>query len=143
MTERRRLHAILISMTCSGLVLAFCAAFAGSAGSLAVAAPRNAPKCTIDIAEGKQSDCALLKANHEWILWSNSAAKVRSVHFKASENPFMEKSCWDVDAGARARSGPVALNAAAKTYVAFLSDAPCAANPADVGGHGTIKVSVQ
>jgi hypothetical protein len=143
MRERRRLPAILFSMTGWGLALVYCAASAGSAGSLAVAAPRNAPKCTIDIAEGKQADCALVKANHEWILWSNSAARVRSIHFKASENPFMEKSCWDVDAGARARSGPVTLNAAAKAYVAYLSDAPCAANPPDAASHGTIKVIVQ
>jgi hypothetical protein len=143
MRERGRLHAILFSMTCCGLLLVFSAAIAGSAGSLAVAAPRNAPKCTIDIAEGKQADCTLLKANHEWILWSNSAAKVRSVHFKASDNPFMEKNCWDVDAGARARSGPVALGAVAKTYIAYTSDAPCAANPPDAASHGTIKVIVQ
>jgi hypothetical protein len=143
MRERGRLHAILLSMTCCGLMFVFCAAIAGSAGSMAVAAPRISVKCTIDIAEGKQADCTLVKANREWILWSNSAAKVRSVHFKANENPFVEKSCWDVDAGARARSGPIGLSAAAKTYVAYVSDSPCAANPPDVASHGTIKVIVQ
>lgn len=92
---------------------------------------------------GKESDCALVKAKDEWILWMNSDSKPRSIHFKSDDNPFTEASCWDVAPGARARSGPVALNAALKTYVSYTSDAPCSANPPPDNGRGTAKVTVQ
>jgi hypothetical protein len=73
----------------------------------------------------------------------NSSSKPRSVHFKSDDNPFTEKSCWDVGAAARARSGPIALIAASKTYVAHTSDAPCDSNPPSSSSRGTPKVIVQ
>jgi len=111
-------------------------------GSSALPPVRTA-KCTIDIAAGKQSNCTLIKANHEWILWSNSAATSRSIHFKTDANPFSESSCADVGPDARARSGPIALNAAPKVYVAFTSDISCDSNPPSDPVRGTIKVTVQ
>jgi hypothetical protein len=101
------------------------------------------PKCTIDMAEGKASDCTLVKANHEWILWSNTTAKPRSIHFKSDDNPFSESSCWDVGAGARERSGPIALNAVPRTFVSYMSSVPCNANPPSVATRGTSKVIIQ
>jgi hypothetical protein len=143
MRERGWFLANLLLATGFSLLFVFCASIAVSAGPKAMPAVRNAPKCTIDIADGKQSDCTLVHANHEWILWSNSAAKPRSVHFKSNENPFTETSCWDVAPGARGRSGPTSLSAALKTYLAYTSDAPCAANPPSDSSRGIIKVTVQ
>ena len=119
MRQRNRFLAALLSTACFGLVFAFAAALASPAGSSALPPVRTA-KCTIDIAAGKQSNCTLIKANHEWILWSNSAATSRSIHFKTDANPFSESSCSDVGPDARARSGPIALNAAPKVYVLSL-----------------------
>jgi hypothetical protein len=132
----------LRSMTCFGFVLAFCASIASPESSRATPPVRTA-KCTIDIAAGKESDCTLVKANHEWILWSNSAATPRSIHFNTDGNPFAERSCVDIDPGARARSGPIALNAALKAYVAYTSDVACDSNPPSNPNHGTLKVTVQ
>jgi hypothetical protein len=140
--QQSRLHAILASITSLGLILIFCTATANSARSGSAPAVRTA-KCTIDIADGKESDCTLIKANDEWILWMNSASKPRSIHFKSDENPFTEKSCWDVGPGARARSGPIALNAALKAYVGHTSDVPCDSNPPSNANRGTPKVIVQ
>ena len=140
MRERSRLHAVVLSIVCFGLMFVFCTPVATPAGSSALPPVRTA-KCTIDIAAGKESDCTLIKANHEWILWSNSSSSPRSVHFKSDGNPFAESSCSDVDAGARARSGPIALNAAPRTYVAFTSDVACDSNPPS--DHGALKVIVQ
>lgn len=142
MRQRNWLHAALLSITCSGLMFVFVASIARPAGSSALPPVRTA-KCTIDIAAGKESDCTLIKASHEWILWSNSAAKPRSIHFNTDGNPFAEGSCSDVDPGARARSGPIALNAVPKTYVAYTSDILCDSNPPSSPGRGTIKVTVQ
>lgn len=140
--EQSWLHAILRSLTCAGLMLMFCASIASSARSGSAPAVRT-PKCTIDIADGKESDCTLIKANDEWILWMNSAPSTRSIHFKSDDNPFTEKNCWDVQAGARARSGPIALNAASKTYVGHTSDVPCSSNPPSNANRGATKVIVQ
>src|SRR5580704_18817608 len=115
-------------------------AVASPAGSGAVPAVRT-PKCTIDMAQGKESDCTLIKANHEWILWSNTTSKPRSIHFKSDDNPFSEGSCRDVGAGARERSGPIGLNATPKTYVSYISSVPCAANPPSVANRDTSKVT--
>jgi hypothetical protein len=133
-------HAVVLSIACFGLVFVFCTSVATPAGSTPPPPVRTA-KCTIDIAAGKESDCTLIKANHEWILWSNSSSSPRSVHFKSDGNPFAESSCSDVGAGARARSGPIALNAAPRTYVAFTSDVACDSNPPS--DHGALKVIVQ
>src|SRR5271156_6510245 len=111
--QQSRLYGILSLLACFGLVFMFCALIASPARSKSAGAVRTA-KCTVDIADGKESDCTLIKANDEWILWMNSSTNPRSVHFKSDENPFTEKSCWDVAPGARARSGPVALTAALK-----------------------------
>jgi hypothetical protein len=73
----------------------------------------------------------------------DSSSVPRSIHFKSEENPFSESSCWDVAAGARARSGPVALNAALKAYVGYTSDAPCHSNPPSHADGGSAKVVVQ
>ena len=142
MRQRSGLHATLLSTICFGLMLVLCTSIASPAGSSALPPVRTA-KCTIDIAAGKESGCILVKANHEWILWSNTAATARSIHFKTDGNPFAERSCSDVDPGARARSGPIALNAAPKTYVAYTSDIPCDSNPPSDANHGTLKVIVQ
>lgn len=141
-TQQSWLHAILPSLTCVGLMLAICASTASPAGSGSAPAVRTA-KCTIDIADGKESDCTLVKANDEWILWMNSASNARSIHFKSDENPFTEKSCWDVVPGARARSGPIALNAAPKAYLGHTSDVPCNSNPPSDANRGTLRVIVQ
>jgi hypothetical protein len=140
--KRNWLHAILASIASLGSILVFCTATASPARSGSAPAVRTA-KCTIDIADGRESDCALVKANDEWILWMNSASKPRSIHFKSDENPFTEKSCWDVAPGARARSGPIALNAASKTYVGHTSDVPCDSNPPSNANRGAAKVIVQ
>jgi hypothetical protein len=140
MRARSRLHAIVLSIGFFGLAFVFCTWIATPAGSSALPPVRTA-KCTIDTAAGKESDCTLIKANHEWILWSNSSSNPRSVHFKSDGNPFAESSCADVGAGARARSGPIALNAAPRTYVAFTSDVACDSNPPS--DHGVLKVIVQ
>jgi len=142
MRQRSRLHAALLSMTCFGTMFMFCAAFASPAGSGAIPAVRT-PKCTIEIAAGQESDCTLIKANHEWILWSNSSSKPRSIHFKSDDNPFTERGCWDIDPGARERSGPIALNAALKAYVSYTSGVPCASNPPSDANRGTSKVIIQ
>jgi hypothetical protein len=138
--ERSRLLAVVLSTTCFGLMFVFCTSIAIPAGSSALPPVRTA-KCTIDIAAGKESDCTLVKANHEWILWSNSFSSSRSVHFKSDGNPFAESSCADVGPGARARSGPIALNSAARTYVAYTSDVACDSNPPS--DDGALKVIVQ
>ncbi|HWZ53259.1 MAG TPA: hypothetical protein VNV84_00785 [Candidatus Acidoferrales bacterium] len=143
MQNRRGLPSILLSIACFALLSIFCASIASHAASTAIAPPTREPKCTIDLADGKGSDCTLAKANHEWILWSNSAPKLRSIHFKPDENPFTEKNCWEVEPGARARSGPIALQAAAKVYIAYTSDVPCAANPPSNPNRGTLRVAVQ
>jgi hypothetical protein len=140
MDRRRRIQASLRWIGYFGLMCVFCALIANRAGSTSPPAVRTA-KCTIDIADGKGSDCTLIKANDEWILWMNSSSAPRSVHFKSDNNPFTEKSCWDVEAGARARSGPIALNAPAATYVAYAADAVCGSNPTSNTGAG-IKVSI-
>jgi hypothetical protein len=140
MEQRSCIHAALVSIVCFGLTLAFCAPTATPASSRTTAAVRTA-KCTVDIASGKESDCTLIKAKDEWILWMNSSSKTRSVHFKSDDNPFTESSCWNVEPGARARSGPVALSAAAKTYVSYTSDVPCGSNPPS--DSGAAKVIVQ
>jgi hypothetical protein len=140
MRERSRLHAVVLSTTCFGLMFVFRTWIATPAGSSALPPVRTA-KCTIDIAAGKESDCTLIKANHEWILWSNSSSSSRSVHFKSDGNPFAESSCADVGPGARARSGPIALSAAARTYAAYTSDVACDSNPPS--DHGALKVIVQ
>jgi hypothetical protein len=129
----------LLFIPCWGLLLlmlAFGTSIASRAGS-------RSAKCTVDIADAKGSVCALVKANDEWILWSNTSSKPLSVHFKPSENPFMEKSCWDVDAGARARSGPATRAAAPKTYLAYSSAVSCGANPSSDTGHIASKVTIQ
>ena len=141
MVERRWVYSALVSMACFGLMLAFCIPRASDADSRPAAAVRTA-KCTVDIASGKESDCTLIKAKDEWILWMNSSSKTRSVHFKPDDNPFTENSCWNVEPGARARSGPIALSAAAKTYVSYTSDLPCGSNPPS-DGDGSAKVIVQ
>jgi hypothetical protein len=140
MRERSRLHAVLLSITGFGLMFVFCTWIAAPAGSTPLPPVRTA-KCTIDIAAGKEWDCTLIKANHEWILWSNSSSSPRSVHFKSDGNPFAESSCADVGAGARARSGPIALNATPRAYVAYTSDLACDSNPPS--DHGALKVTVQ
>jgi hypothetical protein len=144
MRRPSRLHAKknLLSMTCLGFLFAFCASTVSPGSSRAMPPVRTA-KCTIDIAAGKESDCTLIKANQEWILWSNSAATPRSIHFNTDGNPFAERSCTDIDPGARARSGPIALNAAPKTYVAYTSDVACDSNPPSDQNHGTLKVTVK
>ena len=111
--------------------------------SVAGRAPSRTPKCTVDIAAANGSACTVAKATDDWILWSNTSSKPLSVHFKPSENPFMEKSCWDVDAGARGRSGPIARATAPNTYVAYSSVVSCAANPPSDTGHVAAKVIVQ
>jgi hypothetical protein len=141
MRERNRLPATLLSIKCFGLMFVFCMSVASPAAPAAVTPVRTA-KCTIDVANGKGSDCTLIKAKDEWILWSNSASKPRSVHFKSNDNPFMEKSCWDVGVDARARSGPVARTAGPKAYVAYTSDVPCDSKPPDTS-RSTLKVIVQ
>lgn len=142
MKWRGWLYAIVASTGCFGLALMSGASTASPAGPGSAPAVRT-PKCTIDIAGEKESDCTLVKKNDEWILWMNSSSNLRSVHFNSDENPFTETSCWDVAVGARARSGPIALNAASKTYVAHTSDVPCASNPPSNANRGTIKVTVQ
>jgi hypothetical protein len=142
MKERSWLPAILSSITCLGLLLTFCPRPASPESSGSAPAVRTA-KCTIDIVDGKESDCTLIKANDEWILWMNSSSKPRSIHFKSDDNPFTEKSCWDVAPGARARSGPIALTAALRAYVAHTSDVPCDSNPPSNTSRGTPKVIVQ
>ncbi len=127
MEQRTWLHVVASSIICFGLIFVFGSLTAGRAGSRTASAVRTA-KCTIDIADGKESDCTLIKANDEWILWMNSSSTPRSVHFKSDENPFSENSCWDVAPGARARSGPAALSAKAKAYVAHTSDLRCGSN---------------
>ena len=140
MRERSRLRAVVLSIASFGLMFVFCTWIATPAGSGALPPVRTA-KCTIDIAAGKESDCTLIKANHEWILWSNSSSSPRSVHFKSDGNPFAESSCADVGPDARARSGPIALNAIPRTYVAYTSDVACDSNPPS--NHSTLKVTVQ
>jgi hypothetical protein len=142
MRQPSRFLAALLSTACFGLVFAFVASLASTAGSSALPPVRTA-KCTIDIAAGKASNCTLIKANHEWILWSNSAATSRSIHFKTDANPFSESSCADVGPDARARSGPIALNAAPKVYVAYTSDISCDSNPPSDPVRGTVKVTIQ
>src|SRR6202041_194725 len=111
--------------------------------SVASLGASRSPKCTVDIAAANGSACTVAKATDDWILWSNTSSKPLSVHFKPSENPFMEKSCWDVGAGARARSGPVTRAAAAKTYLAYSSEVSCGANPSSDTGHVASKVTIQ
>ena len=111
--------------------------------SVASQAASRTPKCTVDIGAANGSACTVAKASDDWILWSNTSSNPLSVHFKLSENPFMEKSCWDVDAGARARSGPIARAAAPQTYFAYSSEISCAANPPSATGHVAAKVAVQ
>jgi hypothetical protein len=142
MEMRRWLQLILVSITCFGLVCMFHTSAASPARPGSAPAVRT-PKCTIDIADGKESDCTLVKKNDEWILWMNSGPRPRSVHFKSDDNPFTEASCWDVAVGARARSGPIALTAALKTYIAHTSDAPCSSNPPSNTNRGTTKITVQ
>ena len=132
--------ATLLSILCfASLLLIF--VFGPSVARRAAAS--RTPKCTVDIAAANGSACAIAKATDDWILWSNTSSKPMSVHFKPSENPFMEKSCWDVDAGARARSGPIARAVAPNTYVAYSSGVSCAAKPPSDTGHVTAKVIVQ
>jgi hypothetical protein len=140
--RRDWLHGILSSITCVGLVFLFCPSTARPAAPGDASAVRT-PKCTIDIAAGRESDCTLIKANDEWILWMNSSSVPRSIYFKSDDNPFTEASCWDVAAGARARSGPAALNAALKAYVGYTSDVPCHSNPPSHTDGGTAKVMIQ
>ena len=132
--------ATLLSMLCfASLLLIF--VFGPSIAPRAAAS--RTPKCTVDIAATNGSACTVAKASDDWILWSNTSSKPLSVHFKPSENPFMEKSCWDVNPGARARSGPIARATAPNTYVAYSSGVSCAANPPSDTSHVAAKVAVQ
>jgi hypothetical protein len=131
---------IVLSIIFAGLAFEIGTPTASHAGSRA-GAPVRTPQCTVDIASGEESDCTLVKAKDQWILWMNSSAKLRSIHFKSDDDPFTEKSCWEVMPGARERSGPIALNAALKTYVSYTSDVPCGSNPPSNGG--VAKVVVQ
>lgn len=142
MRQRGQLRTISLAIIFFGLTMLLSTSFATPARS-SLLAPTRTAKCTIDIATGQPSECTLIKANHEWILWSNSAPALRSVHFKSDENPFTETSCWEVAPGARARSGPTALNVAAKTFVAYTSDVACASNPPSNATRGTVRVSIQ
>jgi hypothetical protein len=142
MRGRDRLSAISFAIIFFGLTSLISTSFATPAHS-SLLAPTRTAKCTIDIANGTPAECTLIKANHEWILWSNSAPALRSVHFKSDDNPFTETGCWDVAPGARARSGPTALNVAAKTFVAYPSDVPCASNPPSNTNRSTVKVIIQ
>src|ERR1700735_1094273 len=144
MRRSSRLHAKknFLSMTCLGFLFAFCASTV-SPGSSRATPPVRTAKCTIDIAAGKESDCTLIKARHEWILWSNSSTTSRSIHFKSDGNPLAESSCADVGPGARARSGPIALNAMPKAYIAYASDVACDSNPPSDSNHDTLKVIIQ
>jgi hypothetical protein len=146
MRQRSWLQATIFSMTCAVAILAavsiLSASIAVPAASTAITPTRTA-KCTIEIADGKGADCTLVKANHEWILWSNSASHLRSVHFKSDDNPFMEASCWDVAPGARARSGPIALNAASKAYFFYSSGAACDSKPPSDAKRAIARVIVQ
>ena len=130
---------IVLSMICAGVAFEVGAPAASHAGSRA-GAPVRTPQCTVDIASGKESDCVLVKAKDEWILWMNSSANLRSIHFKSDDNPFTETSCWEVQPGARARSGPIALNAALKTYVSYTSDVACSSKPPSNGGMAKVVV---
>ena len=140
MRHPNSLGGIVFSITCFLSTFILFGSIASPAGS-GVLPPVRSAKCTIDIAAGKESDCTLVKASHEWILWSNSGAAPRSIHFKTDGNPFAEASCSDVAPDARARSGPIALNAAPKTYVAYTSEVACDSNPPST--HSTLKVTVQ
>jgi hypothetical protein len=140
MKQGNRLPWIVLFMICAGLAFQIGAPAASHPGSRA-GAPVRTPQCTVDIASGKESDCTLVKAKYEWILWMNSASVLRSIHFKSDDNPFTEASCWEVRPGARERSGPIALNAALKTYVSYTSDVACGSNPPSNGG--VAKVVVQ
>jgi hypothetical protein len=142
--RKSRLCGILSCLTFLGLSFTFCTLIATPARSRSAgAAAVRTAKCTVDTADGKESDCTLIKANDEWILWMNSSSAPRSIHFDSGDNPFTEKSCWDVVAGARARSGPIALNAGLKTYVAHTSDVPCASNPPSNSNRDTARIIVQ
>lgn len=140
--QRSFLQAGVLSAACFGLMFSFLVSTAAPARSSAISPVRTA-KCTIDIAAGKQTNCTLVKANHEWILWSNSGATPRSIHFTTDANPFSESSCTDIGPDARARSGPIALNANPKTYVAYTSDVACDSNPPSHPDQGALKVIVQ
>jgi hypothetical protein len=142
MKKHTLLDAALLAMACFGMMALLHTTIGSPTGSGAVPAVRT-PKCTIDMAEGKATDCTLIKAKYEWILWSNTTSKPRSIHFKSDHNPFSERSCWDVGAGARERSGPIALNAVPKTYVSYLSGVPCSANPPSTANRSTSKVIIQ
>ena len=137
MRQRTWLHAAPLSLLCFGLLM-----FVFNT-SKASPSPVRTPKCTVDIADGKTSDCTLIKAKDEWILWSNSSPTSRSIHFKPNDNPFMEKSCWDVDPGARARSGPIARTATPKTYISYASGVPCASTPPSDANRSAPKVIVE
>jgi hypothetical protein len=139
MRRRNLLRAALLSISCLGLVVAMLT----FGTSIATRASSRSAKCTVDIGNGNSSECTLVKANDEWILWSNTSSKPRSVHFKVADNPFMEKSCWDVDTGARARSGPIARGSVPKAYFSYSSDVPCASNPPSDSNRGASKIIVQ
>ena len=130
------LHVTLLSLSCFGFMFVF-------GTSSANPAPTRTPKCTVDIATGKQSDCTVTKATDDWILWSNSSSAPRSVHFKSNANPFTEKACWDVEAGARARSGPIARGTTPNTFIAYMSGVACGSSPPSDPSGGSSKVTVQ
>jgi hypothetical protein len=123
-------------------------AFRSSASPGAKQAPQRDPKCKIDIANGKEKDCYLKKANDDRIAWYNSSPRDRSVHFKPNDNPFTGNSCWDVPKNTPSTNGvspgPIDPNAAVKSYTSYTSYILCADNPPSTDGvRGTPKVIIQ
>ena len=149
MRQRTGGYAVLLSIACLGSMFLLGSAFGNSAHSRAIPAPPTDPKCERDIANGKEKDCHLKKANDDRIVWYNSSTtRDRSVHFKPNDNPFSGKSCWDVPKNTPSNNGvspgPIDPSAPVKTYTSYTSDILCADNPPSTEGvRGTPKVIIQ
>jgi len=139
-------RATLDAITCFAFVLLFCLSFLSPAGSRAAAVPKS-NTCTMNIADKMETDCPLVKANDDRVLWTNTSSVPRSIHFDPNRDPFRKhKHCWDVPANAppnaTQKSGKILSTATPGEYLAYTSDIPCKSNPPD-SGRGTPKVIIQ
>ena len=147
MRQRNWNRAALLSIASFGLVFLLCFSFMSPAGSGVMAAPQTNPKCEVDIAAGKETDCTLTDDKDERMVWYNSSSHDRSVRFKPNDNPFSGHHCWNVPRNTPADrgvpSGKIKAHASKKDYTSYTYDVPCSINPPDDAIRGTPKVTIQ
>jgi hypothetical protein len=142
-------NASLLSVACLGLMFLLGSAFRSSASSGAKQTAPTDYKCKVDIANGKEKDCPLVRDKDERLIWYNSSpTQARSVRFTPNDFPFKgHKYCWDVPAGTPADHGVpsphINPNTPKHDYTSNTADADCAHRLSSDDIRGTPKVIIQ